>query len=161
MKIFTDILFPSRRATEYLFSPYILLSIIYRYAIPLRVYCLLKCLLILTRTKTHANALILEIMLNYKMLMPQVNNLIKSIFEVSGFRKFVPWLTEMMLKRKTKTWKRHRIMPFAIDPKCQTESSGLPGHTLLNVGLAITYNEDTLGRRLKRGVASLSLLNNY
>jgi hypothetical protein len=45
----------------------------------------------------------------------------------------------MMLKQKKKSWYRHRIMPFAIDPTCQTESSGLPGHILLTVGLAINF----------------------
>jgi hypothetical protein len=48
----------------------------------------------------------------------------------------------MMLKQKKKTWNRHRIMPFTIDPTCQTESIGLPGHTLLTVGLAINFYEN-------------------
>jgi len=33
-------------------------------------------------------------------------------------------------------------MSFAIDPTCQTESSGLPEQTLLTVGLAINFYED-------------------
>ena len=39
-------------------------------------------------------------------------------------------------------------MPFVIDPKCQTESSGLRGHTLLTVVLVINFYEDT-GKGIK------------